>query len=173
MTPRKSTEQKAIDAWNRHHPAGTPVAYWTMRRAGKPTAHGVTTSPAFVMGGSAVVRVESPGRGSDAIALSHVAVLPTLTLIGSSTLDTAWLEVFLPTQGKRPLEIIEQVEGLIHARGFRAGTITVGEWGEGLRLRVGVKTARALDTGALVDRLLVDAGIEAVPQLRRNDPEAR
>jgi hypothetical protein len=62
--------QAAADRWNRDHPVGTKVWYWTGRRAGRPR-RGETSSLAVVSGGRAALKVgDYPLR----IALTHISI---------------------------------------------------------------------------------------------------
>lgn len=67
----KLAEDQA-NAWNREHPVGTLVRYWTGIKEG-PGQRGTTTHAAGVMGGTAVVWIDTSTKGC--IALSHVEAL--------------------------------------------------------------------------------------------------
>jgi hypothetical protein len=64
-----SVQQQIADSFNRSHPVGTPVRYWTGTREGDGET-GATRSAATVLGGHTAV-VWVTGHGA-CIALTHV-----------------------------------------------------------------------------------------------------
>lgn len=67
-------DRRECEAWNRRHPVGTRVKYWSLARAGEPTGTAVTIAAAgeSPIRDAAVVRIRRDRGGTDYIALTHV-----------------------------------------------------------------------------------------------------
>lgn len=75
MTGKQMTAkaEREAAAWNKRHPVGTVVRYWSLWKKVEPTGTAITTAPASLQFGTAVVRVKLElDHRTDLIALTHV-----------------------------------------------------------------------------------------------------